>query len=564
MMLHRFFTMAFFTVLSSFTVASAVETEKAQWSAVMAGKVLCDPVLHGDRLYTVTSDQALNCIDGKGSFVWRRNIKRTRRPLLTASQGGVLLIADSAGLVQAVSSQGLYLWSARVAKAALYAPYSTVGGRICVLTQSQLCCFSLRGTLKWKLSLPSPPAMQLCETGDASLLLSLKNKDLLIISPAGEIVHKKKLKQSIAALAVAPRGYVAGAKDGSLTYYQKSQKSEMNSETNDDPYGTVVWEAHEQVPLFMRSMGNELICVYANGTVSVRDVHTNTLRWSVHLAGRIGLPLYCAKVDGEYYITGKGMAVILSAQGTIKRQEKVQKAAFPPLITPRGILVAVDDWVVNSWTVDTKIMRYMTQPQESGAALHEQGTVHKSVLSHKAVYVLFAPYGDAAAALAFISAAITEGTAGKHEGDYAHMLHIILTNKARSDYFPTDFTVHERIQAAELIGQLESLEYRTSLVEAAHETSDPTLAVAIIRALGAIACDPDGVSIKTIQLLLHRCGSLEIAPIYAACDSLTEIAKYGDKQTTENAVRSLFAIASHAVVENVKQYARQKIKTIVE
>ena len=75
------------------------QTEQAQWSAVMAGETLCDPVLHGEYLYTLSSDQALNCIDYTGSFVWRRNIERTIKPFLTVSHSGILIIADASKML---------------------------------------------------------------------------------------------------------------------------------------------------------------------------------------------------------------------------------------------------------------------------------------------------------------------------------------------------------------------------------------------------------------------------------------------------------------------------------
>ena len=153
---------------------------------------------------------------------------------------------------------------------------------------------------------------------------------------------------------------------------------------------------------------------------------------------------------------------------------------------------------------------------------------------------------------------------GTDEAAYALTLQTILTNNQRAAYFPYNFTVYERARAAELLGLLESLEYRTILLDEASKTTDPTLAVAIIRALGFIASDPDGSSIEAIQLLLQRCGVRSYEPAYAACDALTEIAKYGDKQTAGSAIKALFTIAASAFPENIKQYARQKIKTIVE
>ena len=106
----------------SLLTAQTAQIEQAQWSAVMAGETLCDPVLHGEYIYTLSSDQALNCIDYTGSFVWRRNIERTIKPFLTVSHSGILIIADASRMLQAVSGQGIYLWSVQLPEPAIYAP----------------------------------------------------------------------------------------------------------------------------------------------------------------------------------------------------------------------------------------------------------------------------------------------------------------------------------------------------------------------------------------------------------------------------------------------------------
>ena len=276
------------------------QTEQAQWSAVMAGETLCDPVLHGEYIYTLSSDQALNCIDYTGSFVWRRNIERTIKPFLTVSNSGILIIADESRVLQAVSGQGIYLWSIRLPEPALYAPYSTTDGRICVLTRSNLYCFSVKGKLKWQVKLSAPPTRQLCETGAASLLLTLTNKDFLTVSLTGQVLNAKTLKKDIAALSAAPGGYVLGTGDGILAYYRSKTGSCGNeadaAETSD---GFAVWQTQETAPLFMQNSGDELVCIYADGTVSTRSITSNKINWTTKLKSRITLPVYYSKTDGE-------------------------------------------------------------------------------------------------------------------------------------------------------------------------------------------------------------------------------------------------------------------------
>ncbi|AIW89249.1 MULTISPECIES: PQQ-binding-like beta-propeller repeat protein [unclassified Treponema] len=555
------FSCMFLLIPTRLLTAQTAQTEQAQWSAVMAGETLCDPVLHGEYLYTLSSDQALNCIDYTGSFVWRRNIERTIKPFLSVSNSGILIIADASRMLQAVSGQGIYLWSVQLPEPALYAPYSTTDGRICVLTKSNLYCFSIKGKLKWQVTLSSPPARQLCETGAASLLLTLTNKDFVTVSLTGQVLNTKTLKKDIAVLSAAPGGYVMSTGDGILTYYRSTISQEKNTSSlvpQGETDGFAVWQTQETAPLFMQNSGDELVCIYADGTVSARNITSNKIAWTSKLNSCLTLPLYYSKTDGEYYIACKSIAAIISGTGSVKREQKILTSAFLPVITPSGILIAVNDWVINSWRLDTKIMQSSPQ-RDVPPQYHILKTQEKTQ-----TLPFFVPYGDTGTLLSSIDEAVTKGTIGTNEAAYALTLQTILTNNQRAAYFPYDFTVYERARAAELLGLLESLEYRTILLGEASKTYDPTLAVAIIRALGFIAADPDGHSIESIQLLLQRCGVRIYEPAYAACDALTEIAKYGDKQTAGSAVKALFTIAAGAFPENIKQYARQKIKTIVE
>lgn len=532
----------------------AAHTDQSQWSAVMAGETLCDPVLHGEYLYTLSSDQALNCIDYTGSFVWRRTITRTAKPLLTVSDSGILLIADASGLLQAVSSQGIYLWSFWLPEPILFAPYSTTDGRICVVTQSRLYCLSIRGKIKWQLDLTSPPAHQICETGAASLLLVLSNKDFITISLTGELLDRQALKKDIAALALAPDGYLMSTTDGILTYYRSGV-----SAAADKPAGLAVWQAQEAPPLYMKHTDGTLLCIYADGTVSLRATISNTLLWQIKLSRGFSIPLHCIKADGDYYLSCHGFAAVLSGTGTVKREKTIGATPFLPLVTSSGILVAVEDWVVNSWQLETKIMKPNPVPESVPVRYRivEQQREKRSL-------PFFVPYNDTDAFLKEMEENIMQGVTGTQEAEYALALQTILVNTEKAAYFPYNFTIYERALAAELLGRLESLEYRAVLLDEAQKTADPTLAVALIRGFGFIAADPDGKSIDAIELLLRRCGIREYEPAYTACDTLAEIARYGDKITAQKAVKALFTIAASAFPENIKQYARQKIKTVVE
>lgn len=574
MKMHRQYAAALLGLtLSLFgTIAAAAQTvqnEQAQWSAVMSGETRCDPVVYGEQFYTLSSDHALNCLNTAGSFVWRRTLERTAKPFLSITDSGVLLVADAAGKVQAVSGQGIYLWSLKLPEPVLFAPYSAADGRIYVLTQTSLYCISIKGKIRQQLQLPAAPAQQLCEAGSGVLALPLINREVLMVSSSGELLSTRAVKNGLSVLAAAPGGYIIGT-EGLLSYYRTALTASSAQNTVNRLEEHLVWHLQEGIPLCVYVFGNEVLCAYSNGTVQLRSLADGSLLQHLTFGSTLTLPLYCIKADGDYYLACKGFAGAVGSNGTIKRDKKLAATPFLPVITPGGILITVDDWVISGWNFDTKILK--TAPIQERSAVSAGKTEHST--PPQALYPrasagtqaipFFVPYGDTEALLTRIEASIAQDTAYQQETADAAVLEIILLNNKRSAVLPYNFTVYEQAQAAELLGKFESLAYRPVLLEAARRTTEPVLATGIIRALGSITADPDGKSIQTIQDLLKRSGVRQLAPVYAACEALAEIAKYGDKTAADGAVKALFAIAAGAYPESLRQYARQKIQTIVE
>ncbi|MGP1576332.1 MAG: outer membrane protein assembly factor BamB family protein [Treponema sp.] len=526
--------------------------DQPEWTAVAAGELLCDPIAHERYVYTLTSDHALNCINSAGSFIWRRPIKRSYKPFLTAGASGVLIVADESGTIQAVSSQGLELWSFRLPEAPVYAPVFSKDGRLLILTKKALVCFSMKGTLKWRVLLPSPPVRPLSETGNAAVMLLLQNKESWMVSLTGIILDRQRIKKQFTILHSAGMGYIAAATDGTLAYY------------SNPPEQTVQWELQGTLsPVFIEDTDTTILCGYAGGKIALLNLSDGATIWNATFNAPLQLPVICEKKGLEYHIACRGFAAIITHDGKIRWETTVPAKLFLPLITEEGSVISIDEWVLTSYRMETKIHTNRPQQTSFTAASRIIETERK-----KSSLPFFLPYdesgGSADVLLRKIEDSILTGTIGGKEAVYALYLETILLNDQRSAYIAYDFTIHQRALAAVLLGKLESLEYRTILLYEAQKTREAELAAALITGLGLIAADPDGQSIYAIKLLLKQCGAGEIAPVYAACDALLEISKYGTVQSTEDALKMLFFISSGAFPENVKAYARQKIKTIVK
>ena len=111
------------------------------------------------------------------------------------------------------------------------------------------------------------------------------------------------------------------------------------------------------MPLFVKVFGTELLCAYTNGTVQLRSLADGSLLQHLTFGCTLTLPLSCMKADGDYYLACKGFAGAISSNGMIKREKKLAATPFQPVITPSGILITADDWVINGWKFDTKILK---------------------------------------------------------------------------------------------------------------------------------------------------------------------------------------------------------------
>lgn len=518
------------------------------WKVVLAGENRCHPVFYQGHLYTFSDDQAVSCIDTAGSFVWRRTVDKIHAPFLSVSPAGLLLLADFSGTVQAFSMQGTYLWAVNIEEPLLYEPYAAQDGRIYLITETAVVCISMKGTVKWRFTLPATPVRQACETGTAAIVLELADKTLLTVSHTGTLLRQTALHEPIAAITGAPDGCITGSADGTLTYALMA------------PYrSATVWQTQEDPPLALYRTAHTVLCLYADGTVSLRDIQYNTVLWAAQLDSPLSQPLRCQKYGNTYALTAEGFAAVVTDSGLILWQKRIAPQPFLPLITPDGMLITMQDWVLTG----SRIPEMPTEPtQTDEQAPYKIIALQKLTGGH--AFSFYFQYNNADTFLAHVQNSIDAQAVQDREADYAVLLSSIVQNNSQAVYFPYRFNIHQRAEAAALLGKLESLEYRALLIAEAQKAADAVTGIGIIRGLGHSACDPDGSSVRAIRLLLQQYGTGLPAVGWAACDALAEIVRYGAREASEQAVKTLLSISAGSFTENIRKYARQKLKFVIQ
>lgn len=532
-------------ILSFFFFTTFLAAEDPFWTLVMAGKNVAPPVTWNKHIYFIGDDKALNCISIDGSFVWRRNTDGIGN-FISISQSGLIFVSTRTGKLQAFSSQGIPIWTFDLDETPLYAPYSSLDGRLFVLTSKTLFCFSQQGVLKWKHTLQSEPVLDITETGNGEIILVLKNGDFIRLSVFGHLNEEKKLVKMVSALSKAPSGYLMACTDGSLFYY----KTVLGSES--------VWQVKTSSPaVSLTYASGKYLAVCKDGSVWFSTIEENEKVWFAQLSFRFSDTNPVIRIlKDEIHITALGFGACLLSNGTIKWQASIPEISTRSVITENGMLIGTSGKIINAYRMEVKFLR----TSEHAEILDDSYNIIDNTP------LTIPPVFDSAGSKSLfseINKAIKTGTLAENEPVYAASLVGILQNKWKTQ-FGQNFTVTERAEAASLLGSLGSYEYRQYLIDEGYKTNNQTLTVGIVKGLRLIAYDPDGKTLEYLSHVITKTPYNDSETMKAVCDCLQQLSSFGDYTTSTRTISALFSIINGKFSSNIKSYARQKIENIVQ
>ncbi len=533
------------------TAGAYSQTLEAFWTLVFAGKNITAPVFWNGNIYTAGEDRALNCITSRGTFLWRRNTEEYASNLLSVSAAGIIYMITAKGNLEVYSSQGMPLWSYSLKKKPVFPVYTARDGRAFIIQNDNIICLTPTGKLKWSLPLSSTPISVPAETGSRDIVLILTSGDFMRISIFGSVVEQRRLKKNVTAIGEAPDGYILAASDGSIQYFKTGGGSEP------------VWQMNGAggcKGIFYKN--GKVLYVFENGRLLFKTLHTNELVWEQQTGGSFASGVRCHTIGNEFNLTAKGYGCLVTEGGKIKWEKTIPENRFYPIITENGLLIGITNEVLNAYRVETKLIRRgekRTAPKAFYSIIKNDSTQNT-----KEFFPFFLEYATAAELLNIIKKDIDNGTVGEKEPRYAFQLKTIFQNTQRAAYFPHSFSSFDRAQAAELLGRLGSYEYRDILISEIHSSIDSDVGTGIIRGLGHLAYDPDGKTMDGLDLLMKKADHNDTGLMGAACDCLLQMIKFGDEETAKRAISSLFYVVNGPYSDIIRNYARQKVKNIVE
>ena len=541
-----FFIFLIFFIFSFHLPAQSLE---AYWTLVFAGKNITMPVFWNGNIYTAGDDRALNCITSQGTFLWRRNTSEFPSEFLSVSQAGIVFMVTAKGNIEAFSSQGMPLWTYPLKKKPIFPIHTARDGRLFIIQDDNIICLTSSGKLKWSLPLVSPPISQPAETGSKDIVLILKSGDFLRISIFGSIVEQYRLKKTVLAIGEAPNGYILACTDGSISYYKIGGGSEA------------VWQGFEsEICKNIFYKNGKALYMFENGRIACKDLNSNELIWEEKTSGSFKDGVKCYAIGNEFNITSKGFGCLITDKGRIKWEKKIPETLFFPIITENGLLVGITNEILNAYRVETKLLRKGTKR----SATDKFYSIVQDDDKGKDDLPFFIEYSTIDELLEVIKKDIEDGTVGEKEPRYAFQLKTILENKRKAAYFSQDFNPLDRARAAELLGRLGSYEYLDILLDEIYRIDDPDVLAGILRGVEQLAYDPDDRTMEGIRYIMNKAKYNDIGLMTAACDCLTALMRFGEQETTQAAISSLFYIVKGPYSNIIQNYARQKLKNIVK
>lgn len=539
MLKKKFFTLSFLLTFSTLLQADPF------WTTVLAGNSTAAPVSWNKHLYVIGADKALNCLDINGSFVWRRNTDGVGN-FISVSQSGLVFVSTKRGTLQAFSSQGIPIWSFKLDEAPLFVPYSSLDGRLFVLTAKTLFCFTQHGVLKWKRKLNAAPALNIAETANGEVLLVLQNGDFLRYSIFGHLNEEKKLVKKVTALSKAPSGYLMACSDGSLFYYKTIAGSESQ------------WQVKTSSPcIALAYASGKYLAVCADGSLWLSTVEQNEKVWYTQVEKNFSFDEVGIRfLKNEIQISANGFGASIRSSGEIRWQQSIPETTTRAVIGENGMLVGVNGKIVNAYRMEVKFLR----PNKHAEILDDSYGIIENIPTE------IPPVFDSAGSKSFfdeVYSRLADGSFSEHEAEYAANLSGILQNKWAMQ-FGQNFSDYERAEAARLLGSFGSYEYRRYLLRAGYATDNRTILIGIIDGLAQIAYDPDGETIEFLKRMLLKSRQGDVELMRAVCDCLEQLSKFGDNTIISNSLTMLFSIINGKFTNNIKSYARQKIENIVQ
>lgn len=467
-------------------------------------------------VWFVSEDRSLYALTESGGLASKTGLNGlVGRWLAVDPFGRAVVCVDRTSLV-AVSRAGLVVYRTSIealsGAASDFPPAFGSDGRAFVLSGRGVRCFNPSGRLLWELPLPEAVSCPPATDGSGFPVFGLVDGSVLFVSPYGEVLGRfpvgsapsllapmagSRAKGKSAALGASPTGasqtgssptgasttgasptalpsLVAGFGDGRLVFLDSDGQKIGSTKLN-------------AAPREFRFDGNFLYCIDAGGRVYALTI-SGTVAWSTPTAcAEGGLSVFKERIVAS----AKGRAVSMSSAGEIFRELSIPDATGRIAVTPGGYAFSSgSNWVLAAYRFERPLGDGL------GPSLAPY-TSPPDIVAEELLYDAYAADADRQREkLAEIRERLRSGNLGKDEPRMAAYCAAVASGELLRDLSPAErkrmANPLPRAEAAYLLGELGSPDYRPILIDVLRCDPDPAVQSAACEALAAIGVDPDG------------------------------------------------------------------------
>ena len=241
----------FFILLSKTFAGEGIELTNinSTWGRVLPGTLICEPKTTSYGFAVMTDAYNIMSFTSQGKIVFEK--------LLTRANGGTFgvlendffaVVTASSKRLMVLNPDGHELWNTTVDFKITHSPTSGRDGRFFIRGSDTLCCFSITGIQKWKITTPVQSKMELQELPDGSLILFLQQLDkgktkAIRITPFGEVVEEITFAGEVTNALTTPQGILLIFTDGTAGLFDLVEnksthkwlfKKDLVKKTNND------------------------------------------------------------------------------------------------------------------------------------------------------------------------------------------------------------------------------------------------------------------------------------------------------------------------------------------
>ena len=553
--------------VAALAIASSQEARRIEpaWEKALGGDASCPPVAFRGRVYVLSVDRALTCLDETGSFLWRKALKNRPAPRLMVSKNGLVCVFGRNGEMTAYGPNGGFLWTYSGMKGSLPVlnPYEGKDGRLFILYETEIVCLASNGTQKWKTRVNGSGAQMIGTDGRGNALIIKAGGDITPVSPYGTVFPSVKtgldIRRAIplagsacAFFASEGSGYKISAVDFSLSENGKAASS-----------FNILWECGglPQIAAAIRYRGS-LYCAGTNGSLFIFNAASGELlsqsQFNAQGAAAGASMFFEPNAEGgRVILLAQDFCIAFNKGGAPLWQVAFSKPLVNPVFTEGGYAVSAPQGsVVSGFFADASPKKKTRVEARSPRRDSYEIFAGKSLDYGNPDIVTFGYFEG-------VRKKIETGSIGKDEEDISRRLLEILNGDTGNPFLATRFDPAQRSLAAEFLGRLGSEAARAVLIDAARTETNPTVIAGILRGLAALGPENGRETFDAVMLIAQKNASRDEISLLV-CDALSSIARSSYGEMSSEAVAAVYSYTSPQYSAATRKYALQIVEKLIE